>query len=462
MRTSHDIYKRFLSSVFIVIGLVGLAACTGEATSPLQGRSGTNTSPAFNESTLVPSEWVGSWSAAPYGPFPNGPLSSLLPVDVLSNTSYFPNNEAQEQSFRMIISPTASGEIVRLRFSNLKGSKPVTLEPVTLAKRLAGPALVPGSETTLTFRGQKGISIPVGEEVISDAVPFKYSFGESLAVSFRVKGNSGPMTWHAVSFGLNYISLPGRGDVTADPSGVNFSQVNTGWFFLSGLDVYSPDSNGAVVTLGDSITDGAYVVPETNTRWPDFVAQKLNSAGIQMAILNQGINSNTVTSAAIREGEIFKGPSAEERFDRDVLGRSGVKTLILFEGTNDLGAGLPAEEIFAGIQRIANRAKSAGLCVYLGTIMPRADVALGWNPSTMEPQRRKLNQLIRSNNTADGVIDFESALASPIDPNLPNPIYFFPDLLHPNSVGFSMMANKVPVNALSREVDGSCTQLPKN
>ncbi len=422
-----------------------LAACSGKDSSA-------------GDKIVRDDAWVGVWAAAPYGPYPAGPLSSALPIDPLEYTTYFPDDQAQDQSFRMVVHPTRGGRTLRVRLSNLMGTQPVRFEPVRVARRAAGPALVPGTNTSVLFGGATGVTVAPGAEAISDAVELAFIDGDDLAISFQVVGASGPITWHAVSFGLNYVSLPGSGDVTGDPSGALFTQLSLGWFFVSGVDVLAPESDGAVVTLGDSITDGAYEVPETNTRWPDFLAQRLDATGVDMAVLNQGINSNTVTEAAVFEGEVFKGPAAETRFERDVLERSGVRAVVIFEGTNDLAAGISGDAIHAGLRRLADRAHSAGLCLVLGTLMPRDDLLFGWDRATMESERQTVNALIRADTTVDGIADFDAVMSNPLDPTRPNPLFYSPDLLHPTSIGFQIMANAVPLEALVPPPVGRCAR----
>ena len=431
-----------------LLGLL-LAACGG---------GGEDNPEARYQDSAREAGWVGAWAAAPYGPYPQGPLSSVLPVDPLGAITLFEQQQAREQSFRMVVHPTLGGQRLRLRFSNLMGDRPLQLQPVSLALRAAGPALLPGRARPVLFDGQPGVRIAPGAEAISDPLDFSYAYGQDLAVSFHVVGDSGPMTWHAVSFGLNYVSLPGSGDRTADPSGLLFGQTSLGWFFLSGIDVYAPDSPGSLVMLGDSITDGAYEVPETNTRWPDFVAARLDALGANMGVLNQGINSNTVTRAGILEGELYKGPAAEDRFPRDVLDRSGVRALLLFEGTNDLTSGVSGEALYAGLRRLVDRAHAAGLCVVLGTLMPRDDLLFGWDRATMEDQRQWVNARIRSDGGIEGVADFDAVMGSPLDASRPNPLLYFPDLLHPNSLGFYVMAQAVPLEALVPPPLGRCAR----
>jgi len=89
---------------------------------------------------------------------------------------------------------------------------------------------------------------------------------------------------------------------------------------------------------------------------------------LKMGVLNQGINSNTVTTEGTPAGQEFRGPPAIARFQRDVLNRPGVRSVIIFEGTNDLFMGVKAAVIHAGILSLVERAHAAGLCVVLGTM----------------------------------------------------------------------------------------------
>jgi lysophospholipase L1-like esterase len=403
--------------------------------------------------------WVGSWSAAPYGPFPAGPLDSLVPplVGSLTTPGAFIGEQARDQSFRMIVHPTLGGDVLRVRLSNLKGDRPLRFEPVRVAHRALGiaAAIVPSTDTPVLFNGQTHVVIPPGAEAISDAVALPFADGEDLVVSFRLVGDSGPMTWHAVSFDTQFVSAPGSGDRTGSATGLAFPFLTLGWFFLSGIDVLREDSPGSIVMLGDSITDGAFQVPATNTRMPDVFARRLQGLGIPMGVLNQGINSNTVTEV---DSEPFRGPPAVQRFERDVLQRAGVRSLLLFEGTNDLTAGADAAAVYAGLRNIMRRAQSAGLCVVLGTIPPRDDILFGWDRASMEVDRQALNEMIRNDPDADAIADFDVVLRAAIAPTRPNATLYFPDLLHPNSLGFIAMANAIPLEALVPPPAGRCAR----
>lgn len=428
-------FLKVFSAVFAVV-LIG--ACTSDDTGDGTAR--------LVDLQQAQANMVGVWSTAPYGPYPLGPLTQEnLPLPGAPELASFPDNQAVNRSFRMIINPTMGGQAVRIRLSNLMGSKPVRFENISIAK---GNPLLPNideaTRTRLTVNGSDfGVAMP-GQELITDVAEFSFVAQEDLAVTFHVAGESGPMTWHAVSFGPQYISPHNSGDVTHDSIGTSFQQVSVGWFFISGLDAFNPQAKGAIVAIGDSITDGFLQV--LNQRWTDRLATRLNLRNANVSVLNQGINSNTVTTA--RRG--LAGPPLVERFQRDVLDRAGVKGVIIFEGTNDLGSGVKAEPVIQAYQQLIKQARSSGLCVFMGTITPRADVAFGWFPDGIivkEPERQKINAWIRNTPLIDGVIDFDQVLALTGTP-VPNAALYIPDLLHPNSLGFTAMGDEVNIDAL--------------
>ena len=87
-----------------------------------------------------------------------------------------------------------------------------------------------------------------------------------------------------------------------------------------------------IVTLGDSITEGAQSTSNAFRGWPDRLAERLAAAHSSWSVVNAGIGGNRL----LRYGT---GPSALARFDRDVLSVPGVKAVILLEGINDIGRG---------------------------------------------------------------------------------------------------------------------------
>src|SRR6266849_2930800 len=138
-------------------------------------------------------------------------------------------------------------------------------------------ALVPRSNHEVTFGGSRSIAIPEGAEVLSDPVSFAVGSGQNLAISLFTAGETGPATVHGSAFQTNYVSGSG-----------NFA-----------VEVLVPASvKGAVVALGDSITDGASSRLDKNERWTDVLGRRLLDNHIQIAVLNAGIGGNRVLTSA--------------------------------------------------------------------------------------------------------------------------------------------------------------------
>src|SRR5204862_4109223 len=124
----------------------------------------------------------------------------------------------------------------------------------------------------------------------------------------------------------NYISSTGSHLGSTDLPG---AKTTPSWFFLSRLEVVAPERTGAIVMLGDSITDGFNSTPDTNNRWPDHLAKRLMSAGGGIGVLNVGIDGNRV----LADGG---GDRALARFERDVLAHTGATHGLVLEDDNYL------------------------------------------------------------------------------------------------------------------------------
>src|SRR3954454_24448000 len=72
-------------------------------------------------------KWVTVWTASAQGPYPTG-NPSVQPDLRFALPS--PPVGARDQTFRMIVLPDIWGREARLRFSNVFGTKPLTLDAV--------------------------------------------------------------------------------------------------------------------------------------------------------------------------------------------------------------------------------------------------------------------------------------------------------------------------------------------
>lgn len=371
----------------------------------------------------APARWVGTWATAP---------SSAIP----GTENGYPNF-----SMRNIVHVSAGGREVRVRLSNAYGRTPTLFGQVTVA-RAAGPdtpLAVPGTMRTLTFGGSQSITAPPGADVVSDGVALNVPADSDLLVSIFTPAPGGPVTHHQLTMQNSYFTRDGN--QTANESAAPFRERTTAWHYVSGVDVRSSTLRGSVVALGDSITDGANSTWGANLRWPDQLADRVNT---RMGVLNAGISGNRLlldgTSA---------GPNALARLNRDVLTQSGVRTVIVFEGINDIQQ-TPHEtdpqKIIAALKQIAARAHDRGLRVVGATITPFK----GWYSYTeeLEAVRQAVNAFIRTSADFDAVVDFDAVIRDPADPQRIKPDYDQGDHLHPGDKGFEAMAKAVDTATL--------------
>src|SRR5579862_5974091 len=141
--------------------------------------------------------WVASWTAALHGPY-----RSCNAVGQSDLHFAFPEPSASDQTFRLIIRPDLLSRRVCLRFSNVFGARTVSFDNVFVGLQESGPAIVRGTNRSVTFGGGNVLNIPPGESVYSDAIDLDFlqniasweTLGRKLAVSFHVVAESGPMT----------------------------------------------------------------------------------------------------------------------------------------------------------------------------------------------------------------------------------------------------------------------------
>ncbi|MGW1786459.1 GDSL-type esterase/lipase family protein, partial [Streptomyces sp. NPDC002143] len=198
----------------------------------------------------------------------------------------------------------------------------------------------------------------------------------------------------------------------------------------------------SVVALGDSITDGASSTSDTNRRWPDYLAARLSACTSPAGVLNAGISGNRITAGTAGN------PSALERLERDALSQPGARTVILFEGVNDLSwGGATGDQVIDGMKEIARRAHARGLRVIGATVVPYRGWGDYWTEAK-EADRQKVNTFVRDGGVFDGYADFDKAVRDPDDPTRYAAAFDSGDHLHPNDTGMKAFADAVDLVGL--------------
>jgi len=274
--------------------------------------------------------WVGTWGTAvvprPQAAPGAAPGRGAVPLNF--------NN----QTLRQVVHVSLGGSRLRVVLSNAFGTSPLAVGAASVALRQKDSMIVAGSNRPLTFSGSATPVIAAGAVAVSDPVSLTVPALADLAIDVFLPGDTAastsPLTTHNGALQTNYLSAAGNHVGAAE---FPVSATTQSWFFLSAVDVSAPAQVGAVVALGDSLTDGTLSTPDSNNRWPDHLARRLMPSGRgkgarPMGVLNEGIAGNRVLSEVV-------GPSALARFDRDVLAQSGVTHIIMLVGINDLGLG---------------------------------------------------------------------------------------------------------------------------
>jgi lysophospholipase L1-like esterase len=368
--------------------------------------------------------WVGTWSTSPQlvEPYNNPPAPGL-----------------SQNTLRQIVRVSLGGDSLRVKFSNEFSENQVTMNAVRIALSEGGSVIDTTTDKELKFNGESEVAIEPGTAVTSDPFHFEVEPRTDLAITIYFGETSPDVTGHPGSRTTSYI-LTGNEVSAEDFSG---GVTTDHWYIINGIDVMAPESAAAVVTLGNSITDGRGSGTNKQNRWPDELARRLqeNPETRLVAVLNQGIGGNCVLRQCL-------GPSALSRFDRDVIGATGVRWLIIFEGINDIGqtqgideAEQVANDLIAAYEQMIDSAHVEGVLAYGATLLPFGGSF--YDSPEHEAARTKVNEWIRNSGRFDAVIDLDEALRDPENPKQLLSEADTGDHLHPNETGHRMIAEAV-------------------
>lgn len=369
--------------------------------------------------------WVGTWTTAP------------APAEGVAFSNH---------TLRMNVRASLGGDTLRVRLSNAHGSRPLAVGAARIGLRATGPGIVPGSDRRLTFGGAETATIAAGALLVSDPVALPLPPLGDLAISVHLPGDL------PASFGItgrysrqtNYISPPG--DFTAAVA-MPVGKLSDDWYFVCGVDVLAGAEAGGIVALGDSLTDANISTIDAFCRWPDQLSRRLQAraGGRPMGVMNQGLGGNRILHDV-------RGDSGLRRFDRDVLAQPGVTHVIVMLGTNDLRnrwarpeEEVTAEQMIAGLQQLAVRARTRGIKIFGATLTPYENETFlvgAWTPER-EARRQAVNAWIRDGGAFDAVVDFDRALRDPAHPARMLPIYDCGDHLHPSDRGYNAMGDAI-------------------
>ncbi|AQV16231.1 SGNH/GDSL hydrolase family protein [Acinetobacter pittii] len=394
---------------------------------------------SFAQAEVQKSQWVTTWAASPQ--------------KVWNKDFVFPTNipdQISNQTIKQISQISLGGEAIRLVFTNQYGDQPLYIDKTTVGL-VKGQSLKSKSAYPVYFSGKLKAQILPGKQLMSDPIQLPVPDHGQLMVNTFIQR---PTTFKTFHWDAKQTSWLITGNQSANLNTPSSAKTTTARLLLSSIEVKPKRKAHVVAVIGDSITDGATATLDANTRWTDFLAKRLSPH--QVAVINSGISGNRLLTDGM-------GDSALERLKKEVFQYSGVKTLIVLVGINDISwpgtAFAPKQQIptfealTQGYKGVVDEAHRQGIQVIGATLLPFS----GALPNTpldnyyqpnKDELRQRINHWMRTSHTFDGVLDLEQGLKDPKHPDRLNPIYDSGDHLHPNDRGNQQMANLVDLNQL--------------
>lgn len=378
--------------------------------------------------------WISTWATAE--------------ENFTASSDRVPNN-LNGTTVRQIIRVTTSGKLMKLKFSNEFGNTDVVVHSLHVAKQVQADksTIDPATDTVVTVGESEEFIIPKGKTIETDPFAFEVEALENIAVSMyfgSAPNSAATITGHR---GARATTYQVSGNKVSDET-ITADKKILSWYFLCEASLDMPEGSRAVVCFGDSITDGYgtdadYLgkKPDSYTRWGDYFAKRLQAdeKTKNVAVLNEGIGANSMFGGS--------GPAGRDRYARDLLDHNGVAYVIILFGVNDLNrlnnTGM-YDRLKPEFQKMIDLAHENGIKVYLAPILPFG--TSNYYSTSSEQVRTMLNDWFRSADSgADGIIDFESAVADPNNPKNILEKYTHTDGLHPYD-GYDVMADAIDLS----------------
>ncbi len=197
-----------------------------------------------------------------------------------------------------------------------------------------------------------------------------------------------------------------------------------------------------LMAFGDSLTEGKLSACPFGLRpfsFDDYLADIRTAVNVPFSYPNQlrtQLAERYTTQSPVVINEGFGGETIDEGVDRlpDMLSRHRPDVLLLMEGINDVRGPDDIPDLIDGLRAMVQHARSEGVLVYLGTLLPQREGAC--RNFTDRTTILQANEAIKVMGFLEGalMVDLHAALAGKENTLLG------PDGLHPNEAGYQEMA----------------------
>ena len=295
-------------------------------------------------------KWVGAW----------GTGSTSVSLEDYGNIRFIANN----MSARTVVTPTASGTKIRVKFTNYYGASDLVITRATIARTAGVTSLDPDEATSkidkstlknLSFdEGAPGFTLKPGEEIYSDPIKFDVDALENIAITFYVEGTTEISTM-GLSGGTTYLGLNGDMTLTEEFGWTNLidddqvidllkaiaelAKININMPLaykivrvvpiVTNIDVLPEDNEGySICVIGDSTVANEF---------PLYLGEAINATGTKnVGVVGKGIIGNMLCGDEESLASDIYGENLLKRFRRDVGKYSGVKYIFVKIGANDI------------------------------------------------------------------------------------------------------------------------------
>ncbi len=421
-------------------------------------------------------KWIAAWGAAP----------TEMNITGMSTVGSL----VGEVTVRVVLTPTASGDKFRVKFSNSYGDVPLKLKEVTVAKSLGNSKIDTGRINHILVDGQSEITVMPGKTVYSDPVSFPVTAGEPIAISLFIgeyqdvntMGLSGATTYLKTGQATKVADFDTLYDIFYDEEDMldmmskllegftGSSTLNLKLAYgsikfvpaIETLEVLSDGSGYSVVVIGDSTVANDF---------PEYLAQTIYRQNDikNVGVVGKGMIGNALLIDNLGLGSHINGESMMSRLDRDVLNQSGVEYVvvkasandIMYPVSNDVLSATPdlqqptAQEIIDAYSRLFKKCHNEGVKVVVMGITQwkgntRDYFSNGAQYTRTEDEFQKdwqiakdVNEWLANTDEHDGFIDFTEISANPLDSDALLPEYSV-DGMNPSEACQRLWANSFP------------------
>jgi hypothetical protein len=139
------------------------------------------------------------------------------------------------------------------------------------------------------------------------------------------------------------------------------------------------------------------------------MSRRLHAAyGNHVSVVNEGIGGDTAAVPPV----LPLRQVLPQRFNRDILGVSGITDVLFYVGTNDFGDGVPADESITSLKNMAIILHTHGIHAIGATLISNVNQA-GTTQDTYAAHIA-INNFILSSPLYDSIADFYTVTADPV------------------------------------------------